>query len=116
MASELNVLARDAARVARSNPRTADFTHNILQRGAAARSSPASRSIAPTSTDRHADRDATGATSTGRWRRRGATRRGSTPACSISCTALLTGDLVAEPRSGFSRHAVLALRDARPAI
>jgi (1->4)-alpha-D-glucan 1-alpha-D-glucosylmutase len=32
MASELNVLARDAARVARQNPRTADFTRNILQR------------------------------------------------------------------------------------
>src|ERR1700746_2506243 len=33
MASELNVLARDAGRVARENPRTADFTRNILQRG-----------------------------------------------------------------------------------
>ena len=32
MASELNVLARDAARVARQNPRSADFTQNILQR------------------------------------------------------------------------------------
>ena len=32
MASELNVLARDAARVARQNPRTADFTRNVLQR------------------------------------------------------------------------------------
>jgi (1->4)-alpha-D-glucan 1-alpha-D-glucosylmutase len=32
MSSELNVLARDAARVARENPRTADFTHSILRR------------------------------------------------------------------------------------
>src|SRR5262249_5611351 len=32
MASELNVLARDAARIARQNPRTDDFTRNILQR------------------------------------------------------------------------------------
>ena len=32
MASELNVLARDAARVARQNPRTTDFTRNILHR------------------------------------------------------------------------------------
>ena len=32
MASELNVLARDAARIARQNPHTADFTRNILQR------------------------------------------------------------------------------------
>ena len=35
MASELNVLARDAARVARQNARTADFTRNILQRAIA---------------------------------------------------------------------------------
>jgi (1->4)-alpha-D-glucan 1-alpha-D-glucosylmutase len=33
MAGELNVLARDAARLARQNPRTTDFTRNILQRG-----------------------------------------------------------------------------------
>ena len=33
MASEVNVLARDAARVARQNARTSDFTRNILQRG-----------------------------------------------------------------------------------
>src|SRR5205807_1096144 len=32
MASELNMLARDAARVAHQNPHTADFTHNILRR------------------------------------------------------------------------------------
>ena len=32
MASELNVLARDTARVARQNPRTADFTRNLLRR------------------------------------------------------------------------------------
>ena len=32
MASELNVLARDAARVANQNPVTADFTRNVLRR------------------------------------------------------------------------------------
>ena len=32
MASELNALGRDAGRVARQNPMTADFTRNILQR------------------------------------------------------------------------------------
>jgi (1->4)-alpha-D-glucan 1-alpha-D-glucosylmutase len=32
MASELNMLARDAARVARQSPCTTDFTHNILRR------------------------------------------------------------------------------------
>src|SRR5688572_2649441 len=31
MASEVNVLARDAARIARQNPRTADFTHGLLR-------------------------------------------------------------------------------------
>ncbi len=32
MAGELNVLARDMARLARQNPRTADFTQNLLRR------------------------------------------------------------------------------------
>ena len=32
MASELNVLARDMARLARQNPRTADFTRDLLRR------------------------------------------------------------------------------------
>jgi (1->4)-alpha-D-glucan 1-alpha-D-glucosylmutase len=32
MASELNVLAREAARLARTNPRTQDFTNNVLRR------------------------------------------------------------------------------------
>ncbi|HEX4377885.1 MAG TPA: malto-oligosyltrehalose synthase [Steroidobacteraceae bacterium] len=32
MASELNVLSRDMARLARQNPRTADFTRNLLRR------------------------------------------------------------------------------------
>jgi (1->4)-alpha-D-glucan 1-alpha-D-glucosylmutase len=32
MASELGGLAREAARIARSNPRTADFTRNVLER------------------------------------------------------------------------------------
>ena len=32
MASELNVLAREAGRVARSHPLTSDFTNNVLHR------------------------------------------------------------------------------------
>ena len=32
MASELNILARDTARLARQNPRRADFTRNLLRR------------------------------------------------------------------------------------
>ena len=49
MTSELNVLAREAGRVARSHPMTADFTSNVLHR-ALKRSSPAFRSTAPMST------------------------------------------------------------------
>ena len=86
MASELNVLARDAARVARQNPRTADFTRNILQR--ALREIVACFPVYRTYVDadwRAAPR-LTGAISTGRSPRRGATRPTSTRASSISCT------------------------------
>ena len=74
------------------------------------RSSPASRSTAPMSTAPAAPTKPTGATSTGRWRRRGATSRTSIRSVFDFLHALLTGDLVAEPRSGFSRAAVAALR------
>ena len=87
MASELNVLARDAARVARQNPRTADFTRNILQR--ALREIVACFPVYRTYVDGDAARRPRpiGATSIGRWPRRGGTRPTSIPACSTSCTA-----------------------------
>jgi (1->4)-alpha-D-glucan 1-alpha-D-glucosylmutase len=106
MASELNVLARDTARVARQNSRTADFTRNLLRRAIRAtiacfpvyrtyldaRGAPGpeersliARAIAGA---RHLERDVD-------------------PSVFDFLESLLTGDLVAAPRSGFSRHAAL---------
>ena len=106
MASELNVLARDAARVARQNPRTADFTRNILGRALKEiiASFPVYRTYvdaagAPTDADR---RDLDWALAQARQR---------DPDLDASAYdfvyALLSGDLVAESGSGFSRHAAL---------
>ncbi|HZF75394.1 MAG TPA: malto-oligosyltrehalose synthase [Acetobacteraceae bacterium] len=106
MASELNVLSRDAARIARQNPRTADFTRNIL--GRALRDIVASFPVYRTYVD------AAGAA--GEADRRDLdwaiahARRSDTdldPSVFDFLQRLLTGDLVAEPRSGFSRQAVL---------
>ncbi len=106
MASELNVLARDAARVARQNPRTEDFTRNILRRALkeVIAAFPVYRTYvdancAPTDADR---RDLDWAV---------AQARQQDPDLDASAFdfvhALLSGDLVAEPGSGFSRHAAL---------
>ena len=106
MASELNVLARDAARVARQNPRTADFTRNILQRGLKeivacfpVYRTYVDRAAEPTETDRR-DID---------WAVAHA-RRNETdldPSVFDFLHRLLTTDLVAQPRSGFSRQSVV---------
>ena len=106
MASELNVLARDAARVARQNPRTADFTRNILSRALkeVIACFPVYRTYvdangAPSDADR---RDLDWAV---------AQARQQDPDLDASAFdfvhALLSGDLVAEPGSGFSRHSAL---------
>lgn len=106
MASELNVLARDAARVARQNPRTADFTRNILQRALrqVVACFPVYRTYldwagTPTEADQR-DLD---------WAVAQARRYETSldPSVFKFLYKLLSGDLVAEPRSGFSRHAVL---------
>ena len=106
MASELNALAREAARVARQNPRTTDFTRNILS--SALREVlacfPVYRTYidlndAPTADDRR-DLD---------WAL--AQARKNEPEIDASVFdfvgALISGDLVAQPRSGFSRHKAL---------
>jgi (1->4)-alpha-D-glucan 1-alpha-D-glucosylmutase len=108
MASELNVLARDAARVARQNPRTADFTRNILQQALKeiVACFPVYRTYidgaaAPTEADRR-DID---------WAMAQA-RRNETdldPSVFDFLHRLLTTDLVAQPRSGFSRQSVVRL-------
>ncbi|HKD10369.1 MAG TPA: malto-oligosyltrehalose synthase [Bryobacteraceae bacterium] len=106
MASELNVLAREAARIARQQPRTADFTHNVLRRAIreVVAHFPVYRTYVdfsgnPTDDDR---RDITWAMKQARAQEHGIDSSVFDFVCS-----LLTGELVAESRSGFSRHAVL---------
>ncbi len=105
MASELNVLARDAARVARLHPRTADFTNNVIRRALmqVIACFPVYRTYvdgsAPTEADRR-DID---------WAIAQARRRDTAldPSVFDFLHDLLTCDLVKEPRSGFSRVAVV---------
>ncbi len=106
MASELTVLAREAGRVARGNPRTADFTDNVLQRALKqiVACFPVYRTYvdgsgAPTDADRR-DID---------WAVAQARRREAAldPSVFDFVHALLTCDLVALPHSGFSRVAVV---------
>ncbi|MGH7109330.1 MAG: malto-oligosyltrehalose synthase, partial [Stellaceae bacterium] len=106
MASELNVLARDAGRVARHNPRTADFTRNILHR--ALREVVASFPVYRT----YLDMDGTPDEADRRdidWAIAQARRNETNldPSVFDFVQGLLSGDLVAAPRSGFSRGAVL---------
>ena len=107
MASEVNVLARDAARVARQNPRTADFTHGLLR--TALRELIAGFPVYRTYVDAAGQlhRDGSQASRRGVARPRGDARPSSTRACSTFLARLLTGKLVETPRSGFSRTAVL---------
>jgi (1->4)-alpha-D-glucan 1-alpha-D-glucosylmutase len=108
MASELNVLARDAARVARQNPRTADFTRNILQRalkeiiaGFPVYRTYVDGDATPTEADRR-DLD---------WAVAQARRNVTDVDSSVFdfLLRLLSTDLVARPRGGFSRHSVVRL-------
>ena len=106
MTSELTVLARDASRVARQNPRTADFTRNILRR--ALREVIASFPVYRTYIDAEhpagdADRrDLDWAVAQARHH-----DPDLDPSAFDFIHALLSGDLVAQPGSGFSRQAAL---------
>ncbi|HTU66375.1 MAG TPA: malto-oligosyltrehalose synthase [Steroidobacteraceae bacterium] len=106
MASELNVLARDTARLARQNARTADFTRNLLRR--AIRETIACFPVYRTYVD---GRTGTGDADRERIERAIAQARGHErdvdPSVFDFLESLLTGDLVAAPRSGFSRQAAL---------
>lgn len=107
MAGELNVLARDAARLARQNPRTADFTRNILQRALkqVVACFPVYRTYVdgevPTDSDRR-DID---------WAVAQARRLEPDVDASVFdfVHRLLTTDLVKDPRSGYSRQAAVRL-------
>jgi (1->4)-alpha-D-glucan 1-alpha-D-glucosylmutase len=105
MASELHALARDAARVARQNPATSDFTQNILQR--------AIRQIVACFPVYRTYISDEGAGDVDRryidWAIRLAVRNEPEldPSVFDFLHNLLTTDLVSQPRSGFSRHTVL---------
>jgi (1->4)-alpha-D-glucan 1-alpha-D-glucosylmutase len=106
MASELNMLAREAARVARSHPKTADFTQNILRRAIREvvacfpvyRTYVDTRGPATEEDFRYLD-----------W----AIKQAQTNKVDVDARVfnflmkLLSGELVARGQSGFSRHAVL---------
>jgi (1->4)-alpha-D-glucan 1-alpha-D-glucosylmutase len=105
MASELNVLARDAGRIARQNPRSADFTRNILGRALKeiVAAFPVYRTYvdaeaAPTDADR---RDLDWAVAQARR-----AEPDLDPSVFDFLHRLLSADLVAQPRSGFSRQSV----------
>jgi (1->4)-alpha-D-glucan 1-alpha-D-glucosylmutase len=106
MASELNVLARDAARVARQNPRTADFTHGLLR--TALRELIASFPVYRTYVDAAGHCTETDMKYLGEALA-GARRRAVDLDSSVFAflARLLSGKLVEAPRSGFSRVAAL---------
>ena len=106
MASELNVLGRDAGRLARQNPMTADFTRNILQR--AIKQIVACFPVYRT----YIDMDGAQGEADRRdldWAMTQA-RRGDPnidPSVFDFLHGVLSGAVVARPQSGFSRIAVL---------
>jgi len=107
MTSELNVLAREAGRIARSNPRTADFTRNVLQRALKQIIAcfPVYRTYVDGSAPTDADRRDIG------WAVAHARRLETPldPSVFDFLHQLLTCDLVAKPHSGFSRVAVVRM-------
>ncbi len=106
MASELNVLARDAARVARQNSRTADFTRHILHRGLCA--TVACFPVYRTYLDARGElSDADRAHILAALAAARELERDVDPSVFDFLEHLLTGALVAAPRSGFSRTAAL---------
>ena len=106
MSSELNSLAREITRIARRNPRTSDFTRNLLRRALreVVANFPVYRTYldfdgVPTEEDRRSLDTAIAAA-----------RRTETAIDASVFTFLydlLTGDLVSGPKSGLSRNAVL---------
>ena len=106
MSSELNSLAREITRVARHNPKTSDFTRNLLRRALreVVANFPIYRTYldfsgVPTEADRQSLDTAIAAA-----------RRTETAIDGSVFTFLydlLTGDLVSGPKSGLSRNAVL---------
>jgi (1->4)-alpha-D-glucan 1-alpha-D-glucosylmutase len=106
MASELNVLARDMARLARQNPRTADFTRDLLRR--AIKELIACFPVYRTYIDSNGELDDADRRYLS-WALAQA-RRNETeidPSAFNFLEQVLTGDLLQRPRSGFSRQSLL---------
>ena len=106
MASELNVLARDMARLARQNPRTADFTRDLLRR--AIKELIACFPVYRTYIDSNGQLDEADRRYLS-WAMAQA-RRNETeidPSAFNFLEQVLTGDLLQHPRSGFSRQSLL---------
>ncbi len=106
MASELNVLGRDAGRIARQNPMTADFTRNILQR--AIKQIVAHFPVYRTYIDMDGMQEAADRRDLD-WAIARARRADRTidPSVFDFLHGVLSGEVVAKPRSGFNRIAVL---------
>ncbi|HUG60428.1 MAG TPA: malto-oligosyltrehalose synthase, partial [Methylomirabilota bacterium] len=105
MASELNVLARDAARIAASNPMTADFTRNVLHR--ALKEVVAAFPVYRTYVD--GGEIAPGDRRDLEWAFAHARRTGPEIDGSVFdfLHGLMTCEIVAAPGSGYSRHEVV---------
>src|SRR3984885_13703810 len=106
MASELNVLARDMARLARQNPRTADFTRDLLRR--AIKELIACFPVYRTYIDSSGKLDEADQHYLS-WALAQA-RRNETeidPSAFHFLEQVLTGGLLQHPRSGFSRQSLL---------
>ena len=106
MASELDVLGREVARVARQNPGTADFTHNVLRR--AIREVIACFPVYRTYVDserpaaKEDRRDLDWAVKQAR-----ANETDLDPSVFNFIYSLLSGEILGEGRVGYSRQAVL---------
>ena len=106
MASELESISRHALRIARQNPRTVDFTDNILRRGIQRRRLRVSQSIELTSTAR-------GKEESDQRYIHWAVAQAAKNELEVDETVfdflekLLNGQLVENGRSGYSRHSVI---------
>ncbi|MBH0237524.1 malto-oligosyltrehalose synthase [Methylobrevis albus] len=109
MASELNVLAREAARIAASNPCSADFTRNLLQR--ALKEVVAAFPVYRTYVDQDVEDGRTDAADRRDldWAFAHARRADASidPSAFDFLYRLLSGDLVANPCSGYSHFDVV---------
>ena len=105
MASELEALSRDAVRIARQNPRTTDFTLNILRR--ALKETIASFAVYRTYID-GSRREQTDSRYI-HWAIAQASRNDQELDKTVFefLEATLTGRLVEHPKSGYSRHSVI---------